>query len=177
MMNMNIVELCPNANAPSDALTRFGISANQDNAFNGDAMTIFYNHPGNSTIGDWPAFYDNGTAVNGGIPQLGDLQAHLAKVRSDIEASLPHNFSGTAIIDQEMWTPWIHPNAKDYYMNASLAYAGGDVDKAVAEWNASSLEFMAQTLAVAGEARPNAKWGPSMHRIVCITQRVFRKSI
>ena len=58
------------------------------------------------TVGDWPCFAPNGTALNGGIPQRGDLDRHLAKVKSDIAARLPVGFDGYAVIDWEVWVPW-----------------------------------------------------------------------
>ena len=147
---------CPQ-HFPSDAITRFGVTTNAGNAFNGKAVTTMYNRPWAMTLGAWPCLFANGTAVNGGLPQLGNLSRHLEQVRIDA-AKLPADFAGYAVIDWEEWTPWLDPNAPLYY-NRSLALAGGDVAAATAAWNASSLEFMVRTLEVAREVRPRGKWG------------------
>jgi hyaluronoglucosaminidase len=145
----------------SSALNRFGVRTNADVAFNGDVISTLYNHEAASSIGDWPSIFPNGTvAANGGIPQLGSLAVHLAAVRRDIEALFPDPaFDGYVAIDQEMWEPYLNPRATSVYMNLSLVAANGSVAAAVAAWNASSLEFMAQTLLTARILRPNAKWG------------------
>ena len=158
------------ANASTDdALTRWGVTTNAANAFNGAAVTTLYNSPGRMTLGLWPCYRANGSAVNGGLPQLANLSAHLAKVRADAAAALPDPaFSGYAVIDWEVWTPWLPemvvgtlppPAARSLYFNASLRLAGGDVAAAAAAWNASSLALMAATLRAAREVRPRAKWG------------------
>tara|TARA_B110000208_G_scaffold148731_1_gene179484 strand:- start:50 stop:1228 length:1179 start_codon:yes stop_codon:yes gene_type:complete len=153
---------CADASGVSPtALTRFGVRTNANMAFNGDVISTLYNHEAASSIGDWPSIFPNGTiAANGGIPQLGSLEVHLAAVRRDIEALFPDPaFDGYVAIDQEMWEPYLNPRATSVYMNLSLVAAKGDVAAAVAAWNASSLEFMAQTLLTARSLRPNAKWG------------------
>jgi hyaluronoglucosaminidase len=163
-------ELCNNASAPiaSDVITKWGVRANKGNSFNGDVVSTLYNHPGAYTIGDWPSLWPNGTAfANGGIPQKGNLSSHLAKVASDIDSLFPDpEFSGYVVIDWEVWEPWLKfwddpaPTARwSAYANQSFALSNGDKAVAIAEWNATSLEFMARTLEVAKAARPAAKWG------------------
>jgi hyaluronoglucosaminidase len=142
---------------PVDSITKWGIRTNKRNEFNGAVVSTLYNRPWAMTLGYWPCVFANGTAVNGGLPQLGNLSRHLAQVRVDA-AKLPPNFSGFAVIDWEEWTPWLDPGNALYY-NLSLALARGDVDVATKAWNASSLEFMVRTLEVAREVRPLAKWG------------------
>ena len=51
---------------PADAISKWGISVNAGNAFNGAVVSTLYNHPGQYTVGWWPSFFPNGTAVNGG---------------------------------------------------------------------------------------------------------------
>lgn len=121
-------------------------------------MSTLYNHPGHMTLGLWPSLFANGTAVNGGLPQLGNMSLHLDKVRFDAAALLPPDFDGYAVIDWEEWVPWLEADGSNYY-NASLALAGGDEAAAIAAWNISSLDFMVKTLEAAREVRPKGKWG------------------
>ena len=158
------------ANTSADVLSRWGVTTNAANAFNGAAVTTLYNSPGRMTLGLWPCYRANGSAINGGLPQLADLGAHLARVKVDAAAALPDpDFSGFAVIDWEVWTPWLPetvapaglppPAARSRYFNASLRLAGGDVGAAAAAWNASSLALMVATLRAAREVRPRARWG------------------
>lgn len=153
---------------PADALTKFGISANANNTFNGDSVSTLYNHPGEMTIGSWPCIDGStGAEYNGGIPQLGNLSLHLAKVKRDVEAAFPDPaHSGLIVIDWEEWEPWFDffpdpapAHRWTYYMNRSYAHAGGDKALAIAQWNRSSLLFMAETLKAVVALRPQAKVG------------------
>ena len=165
--NVQWPELCQEPAPPPDIISRFGIRTNSGNKFNGNVVATLYNHPGNYTIGDWPSILQNGTTINGGIPQLANLSRHLAAVESNVVSLFPDpEFSGLAIIDWEVWTPWFdfYPDAAPTarwtgYMNLSFAFAKGDKDLAIAQWNASSLEIMVRTLEVAKRLRPRAKWG------------------
>lgn len=157
-------QLCPDAHAAPDALSRFGITANARGDFSGAAITTLYNHPGNITLGDWPCVGDDAAATvyNGGIPQLGNLSRHLAAVARDVAAAFPDpRHSGLIVVDWEVWQPWFEfwgdpePAARwTSYMNLSYAHAGGDKALAVAQWNASSLLFMAETLRAVVQLRP-----------------------
>jgi len=146
-----------NFTAPPNAITRFNVTSNKGGSFNGAAVSTLYNSPDRMTLGLWPCYTANGSAINGGLPQLGDLTAHLAKVRRDA-AALPTS-GGAFVIDWEVWTPWLLPSASSLYFNKSVELAGGDVGQAIADWNASSLHFMVETLRVAREVRPEATWG------------------
>ena len=74
--------------------------------------------------------------------------------------SLPdEDFSGYIVIDWEEWQPYMNPRSQSVYMQASLQYAGGNIAAAVAQWNASALDWMVQTLLTARELRPHAKIG------------------
>ena len=158
-----------NTSTPPDALSRWGVTTNAGNAFNGAAVTTLYNSPVRMTLGLWPCYRADGSAINGGLPQLANLSAHLVKVRADAAAALPDPlFSGYAVIDWEVWTPWLPeavastlppPPARSRYFNASLQLAGGDVAAAATAWNASALALMVATLRAAREVRPRAKWG------------------
>jgi hyaluronoglucosaminidase len=150
---------CPASyDPPHDIISRFGVDINLNNSFNGGVVTTLYNNPSRMTVGLWPCYTENGTAINGGLPQLANLTQHLDQVKLDIAAQLPAGFDGWAVIDWEVWVPWLSLSYPLYY-NKSVALAGGDVKAATAAWNASSLEFMVQTLIVAQAVRPKAKLG------------------
>ena len=160
-------QLCPDAHAAPDALSRFGIKANARGDFNGAVVTTLYNHPGSLTLGDWPCVGDDGTVFNGGIPQRGNLTRHLAAVARDIETAFPDPaHSGLIVVDWEVWQPWLQfwgdpaPAARwNAYMNLSFTHAGDDKALAVAQWNVSSLAFMAETLKTIVALRPRARVG------------------
>ena len=123
-----------------------------------------YNNPGRFTLGKWPCFDKNGTVINGGLPQLGNLTEHLNQVRKDIAIQLPDpNFSGYAVIDWEVWVPSfeilsLYPGYRIYY-NRSLALAKGNATEAAIHWDEASMTFMVETLKAAQEVRPNALLG------------------
>jgi hyaluronoglucosaminidase len=147
------------AKVEADAITKYGIRTNAGNAFNGEIITTFYNNPGRMTLGRWPCYAKNGTALNGGLPQLGNLTAHLAQVRLDVARLLPEQFDGFAVIDWEVWKPWLDIGDTTIYFNKSLELARGNAANAIAAFNSSSLEFMVRTLEVAREVRPKGRWG------------------
>ena len=115
------------------------------------------------TLGHWPCVDDNGTAINGGIPQLGNLSMHLQQVRLDIAQQLAVGFDGWAVIDFEVWVPSfdilkMYDGYKPYY-NRSIALAQGNEEVAKTAWNKASMEFMVATLHAAQQVRPQAKLG------------------
>ena len=69
------------------------------------------------------------------------------------------DFSGYIVIDWEEWQPYMNPRSQSVYMQASLTYAGGNINAAVMQWNASALDWMVQTLRTARALRPHAKIG------------------
>lgn len=164
--NVQWPELCPEK-VPSDALSKFGISANEQNKFNGRAVTTLYNHPGSFTIGNWPCTGSDGKEHNGGLPQLGNLSLHLAQVSRDVQANFPDpDHDGLIVIDWEEWEPYLQfwgdpkPAARwNFYMNKSYELAGGSKDLAIAQWNKTALAFMAETLKTVVALRPKAKVG------------------
>ena len=88
------------ANTSADALSRWGVTTNAANAFNGAAVTTLYNSPGRMTLGLWPCYRANGSAINGGLPQLADLGAHLAQVKVDAAAALKREAVAYACLPQ-----------------------------------------------------------------------------
>jgi hypothetical protein len=134
---------CGGEHIPSDALTRWGIKCNSGNALNGDVVTILYNHPGMSTIGDWPTVWPNGSICsNGGIPQAANLTRHLEQVTIDIERRFPdRSFDGIVAIDWEVWNPWLDPRDTSVYAEMSFAHAHGDKVRKMPRWPRSWADF------------------------------------
>ena len=74
---------------PQPDFSKFGVTANANNSFNGDAVTVIY-CPTHFSLFPHIETLPNGTLnmVNGGIPQRGDMKAHLIKVANDIRPKL-----------------------------------------------------------------------------------------
>lgn len=129
-------------------------------------MTIFYR----DHLGMYPFISREGWKVNGGIPQLGDLSAHLALAVTQISSSLWTNFSGLAVIDWEEWQPLWEKNLgkKMVYRRLSKRLVRqerpGLSDKAVRSlarnaFEDSARKFMEVTLQTAVRTRPKGLWG------------------
>lgn len=54
-------------------------------------------------FGDFPEIQTSGRWCNGGIPQLANLTAHVAKVGSDFLARTNATFDGYVVVDYEAW--------------------------------------------------------------------------
>ena len=85
----------PSENCPKHGidlqLEKYGIEANENQSWNGSVVNILYSH----VIGTWPYFDANGNAVNGGLPQLGDLDRHLDSVARVVTEMIPNkDFNG-----------------------------------------------------------------------------------
>eukprot|EP00047_Mylnosiga_fluctuans_P019845 m.86677 g.86677 ORF g.86677 m.86677 type:complete len:457 (-) comp8291_c0_seq1:44-1414(-) len=68
-------------------------------------------------VGMMPQVTAAGVVINGGLPQLGNLTPHFAKMRTDFARVLPDtNFSGYCLLDYEYWradwdsTPVLYQN-------------------------------------------------------------------
>ena len=149
---------------PTNAISKFNIGTNNNTAFNGHMVTTMYNNPDHMTLGKWPCVLKNGTEINGGVPQLGNLTLHLNQVRLDIVTQLPDpGFDGYAVIDWEVWVPsfeilQLYAGYRTYY-NRSMALANGNYTRASTTWNTHSMAFMVETLKVVQQLRPLAKLG------------------
>lgn len=64
-------------------------------------MAIFYR----DHLGMYPFISREGWKVKGGIPQLGNLSAHLSLALTHMSSLLRPNFTGLAVIDWEEWQP------------------------------------------------------------------------
>ncbi|MBL0928045.1 MAG: hypothetical protein IBJ11_10410 [Phycisphaerales bacterium] len=128
-----------------------------------DRVALFYEQH----LGLYPRLWD-GRPENGGIPQKADLEAHLAKVRSDVEKAIPDpNWSGLAIIDFEAWPPqwkWLlepyREMSRQMVRQRQPDLPAAEVERLSAQWfESSARNFMIRTIRAARAARPKALWG------------------
>ncbi|KAF0306931.1 Hyaluronidase [Amphibalanus amphitrite] len=141
---------------------QYGFIVNSDGAFRGDRIVLFYNP------GLYPQILSNGTRVNGGLPQLGDLRLHLDAFAADVDRFIPDvNFSGLAVIDFEEWTPWFTESPIKYRLASREVVREEHPDwpedrnkeQAREDWEWWARLFIEQTLRAAERARPAALWG------------------
>ena len=150
-------------------LSSFDIVQNPDQARSGDKMTIFYK----PKLGLRP-YIDkkDGSLKNGGIPQNGDIAAHLSKCKEDIEHILPDpNYDGLAVIDWETWHPlWDRMAWSPFkiYQNMSINKVMNQFphwtlpkvkEYAKLEYENAAQMYMLATLELGRQMRPFAKWG------------------
>ncbi|XP_077458765.1 hyaluronidase-2-like [Stigmatopora argus] len=148
-------------------LDQFQIVASPNEGFVKQNLTIFYN----DRLGLYPHFEEDGTPVNGGLPQAASLARHLAKMPEGVEKYIREpGAKGLAVIDWEEWRPlWIRNwEAKDVYRRHSKElvrqknpdWPPERVSKvAMQEFEASAKRFMLETLKLAKHLRPNQLWG------------------
>uniref|UniRef100_A0A8R1TLZ9 Hyaluronidase n=1 Tax=Onchocerca volvulus TaxID=6282 RepID=A0A8R1TLZ9_ONCVO len=148
-------------------IEEYGILVNDGHKFHGNIIVNLYE----KKFGLYPYYRnysDPSSSVNGGIPQLANISAHLSKVYSDITKAIPNlNFDGLAVIDYENWRPLWEQNyhTKRIYQSESVAYVKkryGNINDSAAkliamnEFNNASMEFLLATIRLAKEMRPNA---------------------
>eukprot|EP00035_Acanthoeca_spectabilis_P001287 m.79000 g.79000 ORF g.79000 m.79000 type:complete len:436 (-) comp10769_c0_seq1:129-1436(-) len=130
--------------------------------------------------GAWPSL-PNPTgpagAVNGGVPQAGNLSLHLDLTRSNVEAMMPDpDYDGLGIYDFEAWVPlWDEnttPASTNWHSQRYQAYSIALVKAAHPDWTPAQLEaqakqefetagmnFFVETLKLCTALRPKALWG------------------
>uniref|UniRef100_A0A1D0C0T3 Hyaluronidase n=1 Tax=Hadronyche infensa TaxID=153481 RepID=A0A1D0C0T3_HADIN len=147
-------------------LRSYGILVNNGDEFRGGVNTIFYE----SQLGLYPHLNQTDYPVNGGIPQLGDLSAHLKKSRQDIDKIIPDvQFTGLGIIDWESWRAvWdFNWGTLKKYQEESFRVARDQhpdwtnsslLKSAQEEWETSAKNYMLKTLQLAQMMRPQALW-------------------
>lgn len=118
---------------------------------------------------EFPGIYENGTFRNGGVPQQGNLKAHLEKFRNDVDRQIPdEENSGLAIIDFELWRPVYRQNFGKFqpYKDTSVKLVRDanplfTKEECDAEANRLFTEFartfMTTTIELGKQLRPNAK--------------------
>ncbi|KAM3957241.1 uncharacterized protein ACR2FA_008801 [Aphomia sociella] len=162
---------CKSKKIPFENLyDKFGIQQNKNDSFRGEKIAILYDP------GLFPALLKNETSGkfkfrNGGVPQEGDLQKHLATFRSVMEQSIPDpEFSGVGIIDFESWRPVFRQNFGVLVPYKDVSY---EIERKLHWWwpkswiqaeakqrfEVAARSFMKSTLSLAKKMRPNALWG------------------
>ncbi|XP_030633622.1 hyaluronidase-2 [Chanos chanos] len=148
-------------------LDQFQIVASPNEGFVRQNLTIFYK----DRLGLYPYFESDGTAVNGGLPQIASLTHHLEKVPAGIERYIRNPaVRGLAVIDWEEWRPlWIRNwDVKDVYREQSRRLVAQKNPKwvqtrvgkvAQQEFEMSARKFMLETLKLAKSLRPHQLWG------------------
>ncbi|XP_035238779.1 hyaluronidase-2 isoform X1 [Anguilla anguilla] len=146
-------------------LDQFEIIASPNEGFVRQNLTIFYN----DRLGMYP-YYEKGEPVNGGLPQIASLTAHLEKMPEGVNKYIREKAKGLAVIDWEEWRPlWIRNwDTKDIYRNRSrLLVAEKNPDwppekvakVAQQEFEMSAKKFMLETLRQAKSLRSEQLWG------------------
>ncbi|XP_056461876.1 hyaluronidase-2 [Gadus chalcogrammus] len=148
-------------------LGQFQIVASPNEAFVKQNLTIFYK----DRLGLYPYYQEDGTAVNGGLPQVASLKEHLDKMPEGVQKYIREKQAmGLAVIDWEEWRPlWIRNwENKDVYRSRSRqllvqknpASPTEEVGRAaLKEFEMSAHSFMLETLKLAKSLRPNQLWG------------------
>ncbi|KAF7665691.1 hypothetical protein LDENG_00135090 [Lucifuga dentata] len=148
-------------------LDQFQIVASPNEGFVRQNLTMFYK----DRLGLYPYFEEDGTAVNGGLPQVASLTHHLEKMPEGVKKYIREpGAKGLAIIDWEEWRPlWIRNwGTKDVYRKHSRelvrqknrTWPPEQVAKvAQQEFEMSARKFMLETLKHAKNLRPNQLWG------------------
>lgn len=148
------------------SLDQFDIVASPNEGFVRQNLTIFYKE----RLGLYP-YYEHGTAVNGGLPQLASLSQHYEKMPEGLQKYIREpEAKGLAVIDWEEWRPlWIRNwYRKDIYRNKSREMVAKKNPKwtpeqvgkvAQQEFELSAQKFMLETLRLAKNLRPNQLWG------------------
>jgi hyaluronoglucosaminidase len=102
-----------------------------------------------------PRINSDGSTVNGGIPQGGNVTLHLEKLRRDLVRILPPNASGACLLDWEFWRcEWNYTGVS--YQNASILAAAKSLPPgsppdlvlatAIQQWHAGTRAFYEASL-------------------------------
>jgi hyaluronoglucosaminidase len=125
--------------------------------------------------GAFPSIADDGTPINGGVPQAANLSRHLGLLAEQIPIFVTDPlFSGLAVFDWEAWTPvWennAHPTnyhgkrysdlsvqlVKDAHPDWPAAKVNAE---AKATFQQAAVNFIVRTLELCARLRPKALWG------------------
>ena len=133
-------------------------------------------------MGLYPQYQQNATThewypVNGGLPQLVNMTAHLAAWASDVQSLIPDPDAAPIVgLDMEAWRvawsgndprPMAEP-AQAVVQNESIALvrrqhpdwpAAQVLAEAKRQWSAGAKAFWSETFALAKKLRPNAQFG------------------
>nr|WJJ70397.1 venom protein U-MPTX.13-30 [Megalopyge opercularis] len=149
---------------------KYGIIQNKGDSFRGEAIALLYDP------GSFPALFLNESTGkfrfrNGGVPQEGDMDKHLAAFKKFLEVSVPDpEFSGLGVIDFESWRPIFRQNSGVLipYRNISWeierkrhpSWTEEQIkDEAKKRFEEAGEKYMFETLSLAKKLRPRALWG------------------
>lgn len=116
--------------------------------------------------GVWPEIRADGTKINGGVPQAGNLTLHLDTIKNTVSGWIPDPaWEGNAVLDFESWTTVWELNTGDgdwhsqRYQNESIRIANGNSSLAKQQFEKSATMWFVETLQLCRKLRPKAKWG------------------
>lgn len=121
-------------------------------------MAIFYR----DRLGRYPSLSRDGREVNGGLPQRGDLAAHLSLAVTQLSDLLRPDFSGLAVIDREEWRPLWETNfgpKMEYRRLTQLLVKQEHPDLSERAVAALARRMFEETLQSAVRERPKGLWG------------------
>lgn len=159
-------ELCVGKFGEPLDMSLFSLIGSPRKESTGQKVTIFYA----DRLGYYPFIDTRDVQINGGIPQLGNLQKHLDKAKTDILHYIPTDNVGLAVIDWEEWRPsWVRNwRPKDIYRNKSIELVQQQnpqinitdaTKRAQEEFEKAGKNFMLETLKLGKSLRPNHLWG------------------
>ncbi|KAM6976875.1 hyaluronidase-1 [Aplochiton taeniatus] len=132
-------------------------------------VAIFYE----DTLGKYPYYTDQDTAVSGGLPQHTRLDEHIQQTGEDIIAALPApRYLGLGVVRWAEWVPqWARNREKQtIYLEKSRAllrtffpdWSPEEVEKwSKVDFEAAAQSILMETLWEARRLRPKALWGVS----------------
>ncbi|KAJ7997681.1 hypothetical protein DPEC_G00214660 [Dallia pectoralis] len=134
----------------------------------GQFLTLFYS----DRLGKYPHVDpNNAQQFNGGIPQKGNLTAHLIAAYGDINHYIPSDKTpGLAVIDWEDWRPLWDRNwgSKEIYRQLSIAFAqekdpslspSQATAEAKKQFQTAARNYMEGTMMLGISERPSMQWG------------------
>lgn len=126
--------------------------------------------------GLFPTISDDGTAVNGGVPQAANLSAHLELLEKTVVQWIPDpDWDGNAVLDFEAWTTvWeLNTDSGNWhgrrYQNYSIYLVQKEhpewpkeqvVAEAKKEFEGAATEFFVETLSTCKKLRPKVRVVP-----------------
>lgn len=167
---------CPTDNASACEPTQYSIGVSNRTQTGGGCVTDGCRP---WSMGAFPRYLDASgkRAINGGIPQRGNLTMHLEKLRDDLPGWIPDpDWEMHAVFDFEAWTPiWEHNDGSSagwhgiIYQLESIAYVKEQFPNmtnvteiaaiAKQQFETAALAFFVESLKAARAIRPKALWG------------------
>eukprot|EP01083_Nonionella_stella_P142552 441303_1 len=129
------------------------------------------------TQGLFPQILNNGSIINGGVPQSSNLSLHLDLITKQLTRWIPDpDWNGNAVLDFEAWTTvwdyntetgesnWHSKRYQDYSITLAQHeypnYNSSEIYSiAKKHFEAAATKFFVETLKTCSSIRPRAKWG------------------